>query len=321
MNPWLLAVLFVLALGALAALIRAVVRMLRAARLCDVPLRPHQQIEFPTAGKFVLCMEGPRFTPRFRKLRFELRQPGGAAIAGQRVLFRAVASGLSHARVTLRTYDLPMAGRYDLAISGLEPQHIDAPEHAVVFMRPHLAKTVLLVIGITLASVLAISSLVFFLLIVLPTAAAIDPGRSTGYVQHDDTRIELREAYAHLHRGTSDDPPQPAELRIALSDREMPQESLAGTDTRRLLKLARTGGVHGVLIRLNPDDPGTLALTVLTPPRTGQATLIPRRYSEASGQILRNLRLSSQRVSGDLTCPPGPDLECAAHFSAPLFTD
>jgi hypothetical protein len=321
MNPWLLAVLFVLALGALAVLIRAVVRMLRAARLCDVPLRPRQQIEFPAAGKIILCMEGPRFTPRFRKLRFELRQPGGAEIAGQRILFRTVASGLSHARVTLRTYDLPMAGRYDLAIDGLEPQHIDAPEHAIVFMRPHLARTVLLVIGITLASMLAISSLVFFLLIVLPTAAAIDPGRSTGYVQYDATRIELREAYAHLHRGTSDGPPQPAELRIVLSNREVPQELLAGTDTRRLLELTHAGKVYGIFIQLHPDDPGTLALTVLTPPRTGQDTLITQRYFEASRSILRNLRLSSQRVGGDLTCPTDPDLECAAHFSAPLFTD
>jgi hypothetical protein len=100
-----------------------------AARLCDVSLRPRQQIEFPTAGKIILCMEGPRFTPQFRKLGFELRQPGGAEIAGQRILFRAVASGLSHARVTLRTYDLPMAGRFELIVHGLEPRHIDAPEH------------------------------------------------------------------------------------------------------------------------------------------------------------------------------------------------
>lgn len=173
MNPWLLAALFVLAVAALARLILAVVRMLRAAHLCDAPLRPRQQIEFPTAGKVVLCMEGPRFTPRFRNLSFELRQPGGAEIAGHRILFRTVASGLSRARVTLRTYDLPMAGRYELAIHGLEPQHIDAPGHTVTFMRPHLARTVLLVIGITFASCLAISSLVFFLLSVLPTAAAI----------------------------------------------------------------------------------------------------------------------------------------------------
>jgi hypothetical protein len=320
MNPWLLAALFVLAVAALARLVRAVVGMLRAARLCDVSLRPRQPIEFSTAGKVVLCMEGPRFTPQFRELRFELRQPGGAEIAGHRILFRTVASGVARARVTLRTYDLPMAGRYELAVHGLEPQHIDAPEHTVVFMRPHLARTVLLVIGITLTSALAISSLVFFLLSVLPTAAAIDPGRSTGYVQIDDTRIELTEAYAHLHRGTSDHPPRP-ELRIVLSDREIPQESLAGPDTRHLLELTRADVVRGILIRLDPDDPDTLTLTVLAVPRAGQVMLITRAYPETSGEILRDLRLSPQRVSGDLACPSGAGLDCAAHFSAPLFTD
>ncbi len=321
MNPWLLAAVFVLALGALAALIRAVVKMLRAARLSDVPLRPRQQIEFPAAGKIILCMEGKRFTPLFRKLRFGLRQPGGAEITGRGILFRTVAAGRSRARVTLRKYDLPMAGRYELAIDGLEPQHIDAPEHSVVFMRPHLARTFLLVMGITLAAALAISSLVFFLLIVVPTAAAIDPGRSTGYVRYDDSRVDLREAFAHLHRGTSDEPLQAAELRIVLSDGEIPQESLTGPDTRRLLELARAGEVKGVLIRMNPGDPGTLTLTVLAPPRTGQDTLTTRRSSDGSDGMLRNLRLSPQRVSGDLNCPADSDLACLAHFSAPLFTD
>ena len=227
MIPWLLAALFMFALGALAALIRAVVSMLRAARLCDVPLRPRQQIEFPAAGRIILCMEGKRFTPLFRKLRFELHQPGGAEIAGRRILFRTVAAGRSRARVTLRSYVLPMAGRYELAIHSLEPQHIDAPEHSVVFMRPHLARTVLFVIGITLAAALAISSLVFFLLIFVPTAAAVDPGPSAGYVQYDGSRLDLRDAFAHLHRGTSDGPLQAAELRIVPSDGEIPQEPLA----------------------------------------------------------------------------------------------
>ena len=169
MNPWLLAILFLLAVAALVALVRAVAGMLRSARLCAVPLRTSQSIEFPTAGRVVLCMEGPRFTTQFRRLRFELRQLGGAEIAGHRILFRLVASGISRARVTLRTYDLPMTGRYELVIHGLPPQHVDAPDHAIVFMRPHLGRTVLLVIGITLASALAISSLVFFLLSVVPT--------------------------------------------------------------------------------------------------------------------------------------------------------
>jgi len=90
-QPWLLAVLFALSLAALGLLTRAVLRMLRAARLFDVPLAGRQDVEFPAAGPVVLCL---------------------------------------------------------------------------VFMRPHLARGVLLTVGITLASAVAVASLVFFLLAV-----------------------------------------------------------------------------------------------------------------------------------------------------------
>jgi hypothetical protein len=188
-------------------------------------------------------------------------------------------------------------------------------------MRPHLARTAAFVVGITLASALAIVSLVFFLLSVVPTAAAIDPGRSTGYVQLDGSRIELREAFAHLHRGTSDDPPGAAELRIVLADREIPQESLAGTDPGRVIELANAGTVRGILIRLDPDNPKDLTLTVLATRPDGPDTHFTRRYPTTGRDILRNLRVSPQSVSGDLDCPAGTDLDCMVHFSAPLFTD
>jgi hypothetical protein len=321
MSPWLLATLFVLALAALAAIIRAVLRTLRVARLCAVPLRAQQDIEFPASGKVVLCIEGPRFTPQFRSLRFELGPRGGAPLDGHRILFRTVTSGLSRARVTLRSYELPMAGRYRLVIHGLDPRDEDAPGHSIVFMRPHLAQTVMFAVGITLASALAIVSLVFFLLAVIPDAAAIDPGRVAGYVSLGDKRIELREAYAHLHRVQRDQPPREPELRLLLADREIPQATLAGPDVSAVLALARAGEVHGLLMELNPDDPGALTLTLLMPPQSADAGFTTRHYREAAVPVLRNLAVSPQRVGGDLTCPPSTDLECAAHFSAPLFTD
>jgi hypothetical protein len=321
MPPWLLAVLFLLSVAALTAIIRAVMLTVRAARLCAVPLRPQQEIEFSASGKVVLCMEGPRFTPRFRALDFELGPTGGAPLADHRILFRTVGSGVSQARMTLRSYRLPMPGRYQLDIHGLDPQYVDAPGHTVVFMRPHLAQTVLFVVGITLASALAIVSLVFLLLAVIPNAAAIDSGRVAGYVLTGETRIELREAYAHLHRGHSDQPPREPELRLVFADREIPQATLAGSDVSAVLERARAGGVRGLLIELNPDDPGTVTLTLLMPLRSADDGFATRQYRAAADPVLRNLRLSPQRVGGDLACPPSDDLGCAAHFSAPLFTD
>lgn len=317
MLPWLLALLFLLALAALATIIRAVLRTTRNSHLCTAPLRHHQEIEFPAPGPVVLCLQGPRFTPQFRKLMFELRPVGGEVLRGHRILFRTITSGVSQARVTLRSFDLPMAGRYRLCIHGLEPQYVDAPEHSIVFMRPHLMQTILSAVGITLAAGLAIVSLVFFLLAVIPTASAIDPGRVTGHVSAGDTRIELRQAYAHLHHARGDRAPQ---LRVVLADREIPQESLAGPDVQAVLALARTGELRGLLLELDPDDPDTLTLIVLLPqPPDGAFTAL--RGREAPGPILRNLGVAPQRVGGDLSCPPSPTLDCSAHFSAPLFAD
>jgi hypothetical protein len=215
-SPWLLASLFAACLVALGLLVRAMLRTLRRARLCDLPLREQQQIEFPTEGRIVLCMQGPRFTPRFRRLRYELRLPGGAEVPGRPVLFRLVTSGLSQARVTLRTFAIPFAGRYQLRIEGLQPDDLDSPRHRIVFMRPHLLRSVLLIVGTTLVSALAVTSLVFFLLAVIPTAAAIDPGQASGYLEIDGKRIELREAFAHLHRNPDGRLPFTPELRIVL---------------------------------------------------------------------------------------------------------
>jgi hypothetical protein len=320
-TPWLLAVLFVLSLVALAMLVRAVLRLLRNSRLGDLPLHERQEIAFPAAGRVVLCMEGPRFTPRFRKLNFELSLPGGTPIAGHRVLFRTVTSGIGWARVTLRSFELPYAGRYELRIAGLSPADLGAPAHRIVFMRPHLAQSVLLAVGITFASALAIASLVFLLLSFVPVAEAIDPGRANGFMTADGERVALREAYALLHTSRDGGSEFSPELRLVLADREIPQETLAGSAPLPVFELARTGRVRGLLIRLDPEDSSILRLTPLLPPGSAAAATPDRPATGASGRILRNLRRSTQRVSGDLECPPAADLQCTVHFSAPLFTE
>jgi hypothetical protein len=318
---WLMALLCAFSLAALVLLVRAVLRMLRAARLLDVPLLERQDIEFPSAGRVVLCMEGPRFTPQFGRLAYQLRLPGGAEVAGHRILFRTVTSGITKARVALREYDLPYPGRYELAIRGLAARDAGAPEHSIVFMRPHLLRTLLLVVGITVTSALAITGLVLFLLAFVPTAEAIDPGRANGYLVVNGTRIELRAAYAHLHDNRDGRLPFTPELRIVLADREIPQESLRGQETLPVLELALTGEVRGLLIRADPGDTSTTLVTILAAPAAGSRSLITRRYSGPAAMALRDLRFSPQRVGGDIVCPPDPSLQCSAHFSAPLFNE
>lgn len=319
-SPWLFAALLVLSLAALAALIRAVLRSLRAARLCELPLHERQEVAFESAGPVVLCMEGPRFTPRFRRLVYELRLPGGAPVAGRPVLFRTVTSGLARARVTLRRFDLPFAGRYQLQVHGLEPADVGAADHRVVFVRPHALRIVTLVVGITLASALAVASLVFFLLGVIPSAAAIDPGRAQGWAEIDGERVELHEAYAHLHPNREGRLPYTPELRIVVADREIPQESLRGLDELPVLALAAASRVRGLLFRLDPDEPGTLSITPLLPPSGGRESLRTHRYTGTGQAVLRKLRLAPTRVGGEITCPPGGP-RCELRFSAPVFNE
>ena len=321
-SPWLFAALLLLSLAALAVLVRAQLRVLRSARLAAAPLRARQEVVFEEAGPVVLCLEGPRFTPGFRRLEFELGLPGGAPVEKHRILFRLVTSGLATARISLLRFALPYAGRYVLEIRGLDPrQEAGAPDHTVVFMRPHTARAVLFAAGMTLAGGLAVVSLVFLLLAFVPTAGAIDPGRVSGHVAIDGERIELHQAYAHLHPNAEGRLPFTPELRIVLADREVPQESLRGLDALPVLDLARAGRVRGLLLRLAPGDPGTVVLVVLDAQRPTGLRARSHRYSAADGRIITNLALSRQRVGGDIHCPVAQGIECAAHFSAPLFSE
>jgi len=161
---WLFAGCAVIAAVSMGFFIRGVVGLVRQSRILSVPLRAEQEVEFPEAGRVVLCLEGPLFTRRFARLDYELRASDGSAVSGRPALFRARTSGFSTARMELRVYRIPSPGRYALIIQGLrEPNGKDSRE-SIVFMRPHLARTVCYVIGIVLSSGIFITGLVFALL-------------------------------------------------------------------------------------------------------------------------------------------------------------
>ena len=166
---WLGAPVMVIALAALGMLIAGVIGLMKKSVLLRVPLAERQEVQFAEAGKVVLSMEGPHLSNRFRQLGFELSGADGERIEGRQVLFHSRSSGISKARRELLTYDIPRPGRYLLKIAKLgEPQDSDV-KHAILFSRPHLAQSIVYVLGIVLASGLFIVSLVFFLLRLLGT--------------------------------------------------------------------------------------------------------------------------------------------------------
>jgi hypothetical protein len=160
---WISVPLFVISGALLICLILNVIRVVKQAHLLSVPLLEQQEIEFTEAGRVVLCTQGPRLSFRFAHLDYEL-VGDGVPIEGRTTWFHARTSGVSWVRMEVRSYGIPRPGRYVLRIKGLQPGSAADSEHRIVFMRPHLAGSIAYVIGIVLASMLFIGSIVLFFL-------------------------------------------------------------------------------------------------------------------------------------------------------------
>jgi hypothetical protein len=112
----------------------------------------------------VLCTEGPLLSRRFAKLAYELAGPGGMAVKSRFSLFRATTSGISKARMEYKVYEITCPGRHVFKIRDLEGESPSDAEHCIVFMRPHLGRSMMYVIGIVIAAGSTIGSIVLFFL-------------------------------------------------------------------------------------------------------------------------------------------------------------
>ena len=153
--------LFIISVALLGYFILSVIRVVRQAHLFSVPVIEQQEIELTEAGRVILCTQGPLLSFRFAKLDYELTG-GGIPIEGRTTWFHAKTSGFSWVRMEVKTYRIPMPGRYLLRIKGLDPGSIADSKHQIVFMRPHLARSIGYVIGTVLTGLLSIGSIVLF---------------------------------------------------------------------------------------------------------------------------------------------------------------
>ena len=161
---WIAVPLFVISAALLCFFILSVIRTVRQSHLLSVPLLEQQEIQFAEEGRVVLCTQGPLLSFRFAKLDYELVGDNGMPVEGRTTWFHSRTSGLSWVRMEVKSYRIPMPGRYTLRIRGLKPGSSADSEHQIVFMRPHLARSIGYVIGIVLASLLFIGSIVLFFL-------------------------------------------------------------------------------------------------------------------------------------------------------------
>jgi hypothetical protein len=168
----------------------------------------------------------------------------------------------------------------------------------------------------------------FFALCVLP-AYAIDEGTAKGTLAINDEKIMLTHSYAHLHDNAEGLLERPTELRIVISDREIPYESLRGIVFLPVEDMARENRVNGLLIKLDPGDQDRVWVTLLKKPSRPGLSLMTLTLSVTGQKIFKKLLLSNVRVTGEMayadTREAGdqdlPRLIWEVTFSAPLFRE
>lgn len=168
------------------------------------------------------------------------------------------------------------------------------------------------------------------LCISLPVRAlAIDPGTVSGTLTVDKDAVVLKHAYAHLHDNAEGWLDRAREMRILLTDRQVPREALAGLNVFfTLSEMLKQGKLRGVLLRFDPAAPDSIVITNLYPPRDPNESLANKTLSYGDRSPIDKLEITDQRVAGAFKMHTDgnrelgwPEEDYALSFSAPLFKE
>lgn len=161
---WLSWPLFAAGVFLVVASIRMLLKLAERNRIHGVPLLVEQKIEFREAGRVELWLEGPLFSTVFMGLGYHLSGSGGQQVGSRRPLFPLHSAGFTRGRMLAWFFTIPSPGIYTLQVSGARVPSADDGRHELLFMRPHLPRTIGCILGIVLGAQLTIASLVNFLL-------------------------------------------------------------------------------------------------------------------------------------------------------------
>jgi hypothetical protein len=149
-------------------------------------------------------------------------------------------------------------------------------------------------------------------------ALALDPGTASGHYNGDGAKLIFSHAIAFAQddtEGLLDHGPQ---VRVLLSQEDVPIAALYGIAFPPVRKMAQAGQVHGVLLEFSPSDKTMMQVTVLSPPTEPGAFVHSLSLTKTSG-LWKKVDVSATRASGDYDGAGDPDL--AFTFSAPVFID
>ncbi len=156
-------------------------------------------------------------------------------------------------------------------------------------------------------------------------ASVSHAGEAKGKMSTQGKTVELKYAYALAYNNEEGFIEKPV-LRIALTDREIPIETLSGPMTDDLDTLARKGKVAGILIKLDPVklSKGGVQGTILYPPNDPRKSL-PFFSAAGNDTGFEKIELAGGNVKGSVTYAfKGEDLpsfDFDVTFTAPVVKD
>jgi hypothetical protein len=148
---------------------------------------------------------------------------------------------------------------------------------------------------------------------------ALDPGTASGHYVREATRLDFSHAIALSQdnaEGLLEHGPQ---MRVLISDREVPISALYGIAFPPVRSMAREGAVRGLLLEFDPADRTSLRITVLSKP-SDPAEFAPSLNLSNSEGLWKRLEASATRISGEYQSSDD-DRDLAFVFSAPVFSD
>ncbi|WP_296597184.1 hypothetical protein [Phenylobacterium sp.] len=148
-------------------------------------------------------------------------------------------------------------------------------------------------------------------------AVAIDAGTAAGRYRDDDVDVSFSHAVALELDNTEGLLDTPREMRVLLTDRELPASVLYGQSFPPVWTMAQQGEVQGLLLRFDPADRKAVVLTILAKPEPGYS-LSTVTLSNSDG-VWTRLDVAQTRIVGELR--PDASEKAQLKFSAPVFTN
>jgi len=148
-------------------------------------------------------------------------------------------------------------------------------------------------------------------------ALAIDAGTSAGRYKDDEFDVTFSHAVALDMDNTEGLLDSPREMRVLLTDRELPVSVLYGQSFPPVWHMAQAGEVKGLMLRFDPANREAILVTVLAKPEPGYS-LSNTTLSRSDG-IWSRLEVAPTRAVGELK--PEASEKLQLRFSAPVFTN